>query len=545
MSIKRYSATADNTITNAYKSSLSTRGTGSNMGAADVLEVFSIVAQESTGSTELSRILIQFPVSGSTTGEIKADRTAGTIPASGSVRFFLKLFNAKHSQTLPRNMILNVQAVSQSWSEGTGLDMENYTDRGVSNWVSGNLSGSVGAPTSDKGGWDGAWGTSSMDQTTGFVPGGTYHTASYSAGSDGMPMYTATFTNGDEDLEVDVTAAVEEWIAGTYLNYGFGIHLTSSQEAYSVGDGTNVPRNLNGASDSYYTKKFFSRTSDFFFKRPVLEARWDSSVQDDRGAFYLSSSLATAEDNLNTLFLYNYVKGQLKNIPDIGTTGSIMVALYSGSADDSQPSGSKLILSLGGGVGASKLYASGGYYDTGIYTASLAFTGSPALETLYDVWGSGTLHNHEHHTKEFFTGSVFPAGLSGSSTYPIREYVTNISNLKAAYTNKEKPRLRLFVRDRDWNPNIYTKSSTLPNTEVIEEAHYKVVRAVDGLEVVPYNTASSTKATRLSYDSNGNYFDLDMSMLDTDYMYKIYFAYNINGDYQEQPEVFKFRVEEK
>ena len=36
-----------------------------------------------------------------------------------------------------------------------------------------------------------------------------------------------------------------------------------------------------------------------------------------------------------------------------------------------------------------------------------------------------------------------------------------------------------------------------------------------------------------------------MSMLDTDYMYKIYFAYNINGDYQEQPEVFKFRVEEK
>jgi len=543
MSIKRYSSTADTTITNAYKSSLTTRGTGSNMGAADILEVFSLTGQESSGSVELSRLLIQFPVSGTATGEIKADRTAGTIPASGSVRFYLKLFNAKHGNTLPRDLILNVQAVSQSWAEGGGLDMENYTDIGVANWVSGNLSGSVGAPVSTKGGWDGAWGTSSMDQTTGYTPGGTYHTAAYDPGSDGMPMYTQTFTGGDEDLEVDVTAAVEEWVAGTYLNYGFGVHLTSSQEAYSVGDGTNVPRNLNGSSDSYYTKKFFSRTSDFFFKRPVLEARWNASDQDDRGAFYLSSSLATAADNLNTLFLYNYAKGQLKNIPEVGETGSIMVALYSGSATDAAPSGSKLELSVGGNAGLSLLYATGGYHDTGIYTASLAFTGSSALETIYDVWTTGTWDNHE--VTQFFTGTVTPAGLTGSSNYPIREYITNVSNLKAAYTNKEKPRLRLFVRDKDWNPNIYTKSSTLPNTEVIEEAHYKVVRAVDGLEVVPYNTASNTMATKLSYDSGGNYFDLDMSMLDTDYMYKIYFAYNINGDYQEQSEIFKFRVEEK
>ena len=197
MSIKRYFATADNTITNAFKTNLSTRGTGSNMGASDVLEVFSIVGQASSGSTELSRVLIQFPVSGTTAGEIKGDRTAGTIPASGSVRFYLRMFNAKHGLTLPRNMTLNVQAVSQSWSEGTGLDMENYTDTGISNWVSGNISGSVGAPADGKGDWDGAWGTSSMDQTTGFVPGGTFHTAAYSAG-----------TSGDRDWETQLDIPV-------------------------------------------------------------------------------------------------------------------------------------------------------------------------------------------------------------------------------------------------------------------------------------------------------------------------------------------------
>ena len=42
MAIKRYYATADTTITNAFKADLSTRGTGSNMGASDILEVFTL-----------------------------------------------------------------------------------------------------------------------------------------------------------------------------------------------------------------------------------------------------------------------------------------------------------------------------------------------------------------------------------------------------------------------------------------------------------------------------------------------------------------------
>ena len=87
MAIKRYIADADNTITNAFKENLSTRGTGSNMGAAPILEVFSIYAQATTSSVEKARFLVQFP-----TADISSDRTATTIPASGSVSFFLKLY---------------------------------------------------------------------------------------------------------------------------------------------------------------------------------------------------------------------------------------------------------------------------------------------------------------------------------------------------------------------------------------------------------------------------------------------------------------------
>jgi hypothetical protein len=81
-------------------------------------------------SQELSRILIQFPVN-----QISTDRTAGTIPASGSVSFYLKMFNAEHPFTLPQDFNLVVAPISRSWSEGTGLDMDNYQDIGVSNWL--------------------------------------------------------------------------------------------------------------------------------------------------------------------------------------------------------------------------------------------------------------------------------------------------------------------------------------------------------------------------------------------------------------------------
>ena len=84
MAIKRFFSNADNTITDAFKASLTTRGTGSNAGQSDILEVFSIFGQGASGSLERSRALVNFNVS-----KIKEARDANTIPASGSVKFFL------------------------------------------------------------------------------------------------------------------------------------------------------------------------------------------------------------------------------------------------------------------------------------------------------------------------------------------------------------------------------------------------------------------------------------------------------------------------
>ena len=99
MAIKRYTADEDTTITNAFKANLTTRGTGSNMGESDILETFSLYAQESTSSSELSRILINFPVTGTSAGYISYERTQNDIPSSGSVSFYLRMFKSHHLRT--------------------------------------------------------------------------------------------------------------------------------------------------------------------------------------------------------------------------------------------------------------------------------------------------------------------------------------------------------------------------------------------------------------------------------------------------------------
>ena len=488
MGIKRYTADADNTITNAYKSNLTTRATASNMGLSDSLEVFRIYGQESSGSSELSRVLVQFPVS-----DITSDRSAGTIPASGNVSFYLRMFNAKHPFTLPRNYNIIVAAVSQSWNEGTGLDMENYSDQGASNWV------------------DAA--SSSAGVTTWTTTGGDYHAE---------PRFTASFVDGTEDIELDVSDLVEQWLAGTKQNYGFGLFL-QNESAFS----------------SSYTKKFFARESEFFFKRPVIEARWDSATKDDRGNFFYSSSLAPAADNLNTLYLYNYVRGRLVNIPNIGT-GEILVSLYSGSTDNSAPSGSKLTLSLGGDVATNlDTNATGGYVSTGIYSCSIPITAAATpLTTLFDVWHSGGV--------EYFTGSAIePEKIIASSYNPYSKYVMNITNLRDRYYRNETVQFRLYTRNKDWNPTIYVKASAVPENIIIDSGSFKVIRLVDNLDVIPYGTGSNNH-TQLSYDASGSYFDLDINMLEADYAYGIKFAFydDVAQSWNEYPDIFKFRVEE-
>jgi len=477
MAIRRYVASADNTISNAFKENLSTRATGSNMGQADVSEVFSIYARASTSSAELSRVLTQFDI-----GSISSDRTAGVIPSAGNVSFYLRLYNAETTRTVPKNFTIVAQAISRSWNEGDGVDLENYRDADKSNWIAAD---------------------SATNWTT---PGGDYHET---------PTFTQTFSTGLEDLEINLTDLVEEWIAGTKQNYGVGIRLTSSNEASSSA-------NLVGATSSYYTKRFFARGTQYFFKKPVIEARWNSSIQDDRGDFYMSSSLAPSSDNLNTLYLYNYVRGRLTNIPAIGT-GEIFVDLYETLGE----SAIDQVLNTP---------ATGGYVSTGIYSCSVCVEGT--YSTLRDVWHSGGV--------QYFTGSISPESFEATSfSNGNYRYVTNIKNLRSKYFSDEEARFNIYVRNKNWSPTIYTVASTDIENTIIPSASYRVYRVLDGLNVIPHGTGSDLQ-TILSYDVSGNYFNLDMSLLEPGYEYGIKLAFydSHRQSWIEQDQKFLFRVED-
>ena len=104
---------------------------------------------------------------------------------------------------------------------------------------------------------------------------------------------------------------------------------------------------------------------------------------------------------------------------------------------------------------------------------------------------------------------------------------------------------RVFTRQKDWNPTIYTKAVATTTPFIVESGSYSVARVIDGVEAVPYGTGSDLH-TMMSFDVSGSYFDLDMSILEPGYAYRVKFAYYNGsvGDWQEQPQEFKFRVED-
>ena len=114
--------------------------------------------------------------------------------------------------------------------------------------------------------------------------------------------------------------------------------------------------------------------------------------------------------------------------------------------------------------------------------------------------------------------------------------------MRAVYSQNENVRFRLYTRQKDWSPTIYTVAKSTIEANIIDNAYYRFTRVSDNLEIIPFGTGSLNH-TRLSYDVSGSYFDLKMDLFDTDGVYELSFAYLINGSYVEQPERFRFRVE--
>ena len=485
MSIKKWFITKDTTITNAYKENLKGRATDANMGLSDSLEVFFIYNQTSKANPssadklEEARIII-YPKFQDIWDYY------GTFPTDA--KFILRLFNAPHPFTLPKNYTLQVHEITDSWDEGHGLDMESYKDVGFANW------------TNRKEGL--TWDTTIASGT------GTNLKAS------------KLFDLGTEDLEVDLTSAIQAGWNNGEPETAYVIKF-SSTDTDDSGDNT-----LN-----FYTKKFFARSSEFFFKRPVIEVRRQDAVEDNRGNFYKASSGLSATDNQRKLYFYNSVNGVRKSLETGGST--FHVRLYQDSTYTTAFSPDLFALASETALGS------------GIYVATVTVPEATALTKIYDRWyisaDAGTTE-----TSILKEGSIKVLTRDFSTDSGNTEYVLDVINMKPSYLRTEKPKFRVYTRAKDWSPTIYTVASKEIENLIIDKIYYKIVRLVDDAVVVDYGNGTSAlnkEHTLLSYDASGSYFDFDMSSLESGYMYGIKFMLSVNGELKEQDEVFKFRVD--
>ena len=213
-----------------------------NTGADEILEVTKFY-DELTNETFIgnSRILTQFDIT-----SLSESISNGDI--SSNCKFYLNLTSTEQSEVQSEYQ-LDVYQVSQSWAEGIGqyyyspivTDGVSWEYRNDSLWPTGSFElGTTGSYTINEGG--GAWYTASVNNTS----------------------YSQTFSKYVDDLNVEVTEYVKDWMSGSRDNNGFIIKRPDSQES---------------GSTRYGSSKFFSNETHTIYV-PTLEVRWDDSSFD-------------------------------------------------------------------------------------------------------------------------------------------------------------------------------------------------------------------------------------------------------------------------
>jgi len=154
---------------------------------------------------------------------------------------------AANSEEIPLQYTIYANAVSQSWTMGTGTKFDNITTDGVSwkyrngvdKWVSYDTTGGTAVYTSN---------------TTGSAnaEGGVW----YLSGSASQ-----SFNYESDDVRMDVTDMVNIWLSGSVSNNGLIVHHSLDAE--------------NDTLD-YGVLKFFSKETNTIYQ-PKLEIVWDDS----------------------------------------------------------------------------------------------------------------------------------------------------------------------------------------------------------------------------------------------------------------------------
>ena len=253
--------------TSSYDASIYLQQPEQNAGRDQILEVGKLYYGASNIAEpvmDIARSLIKFDIT-----PISESIRNGDI--SGSWKAFINLKSA-NSEEIPLEYTIYANAVSQSWTMGTGTKFDNMSSDGVSWYYRDGSSKWLDLTSSYSPGSD----TGSIKSSG----GGTWYTAS---------MASQSFSNEPDDIRMDITNIVNLWVSGSLPNNGIILHHHTSASLY-----TDI--------NDYGVLKFFSKETGTIYQ-PKLELAWND--------FTFSSSLSivtgSAEDG------YKVVLTNLKN----------------------------------------------------------------------------------------------------------------------------------------------------------------------------------------------------------------------------------------
>lgn len=478
------SASKDTYITNKIINN-SFRATDANVGQAGTLDLFKIynetkISGSDSPQTEISRILLDFDIS-----QLSTMQSEGKIDInSDTFKCFVKLHDVYGGQTTPNNFDLILFPLSQSFDEGSGYDVSSFRDIDSVNYVTASTSGGVATLWNS----EGAQAAGDLnDENIDIIVSGTL------SGPSGTSNYSLSpqqsFISGEEDLLIDVTTIVSGTISGQIPDHGFLIAYSGSYE---------------NNQKTYFVKRFASRNSSNTAIRPKLIVKYDDSLQDNHEDFIF--------DVTGSLYLNNYHFGVPSNI-------------RSGEAATELTGENVMVLKIVSGSFKKTFNVSqalrGVNRLAGVYSSSFAISSfstesvnGDSLKKHIETSGSITFDEVWSSSDETITYLSSSLKINKNARTAFNNFQQNIlvtvTNLKDAYKIGDVIKIKVFSEDRD-RPISYTKLPIEKKSQIYHEMYYRVRDFQTGDIIIDFDTV--TKATRLSTDSGGMYFEFYVDSL--------------------------------
>lgn len=361
---------------------------------------------------------------------------------------------------------LIVFPINKDWDEGRGYDLykENYLVKqrgnplitGYSNWNSA---------------------TSVID----WDAPGVYENPT---ASTAVTIYvTQHFDIGNEDIDVDVTSIINDWLSGGSENYGFGIAYRRDYELLST--------------DTRYISSFFTEKTNTAFK-PYIEVSYNQSFLDDR--------MQVTNNRTSRLFLYTFSGNNAVNYFSAGTVEIQTLAgasVYTGLTPTQQ--------------------------ENGVYYVDVLMSAATRGQQYKDVWQNITFVPgiDQQSISQVFTikDNFYLNNVPQVNEYSISVYgISDNSILSIGETNKVFVDLRVNYSSRNQPETAY-------------DLKYRMVMN-NQVEVIPWTSVNQAVINKCK----SNYFVLETSWLLHNQTYRIEYRVDEFGTKRVLPNSTVFKV---